>query len=162
MYFSVFTSKHWLPALDPAHNPHVLNYLGVTPLESYIYPIHPSRNRLKPKDFPQITSCGGTPPPTKSPSPDALVSQPTANNQQPATGNRQPAPNNATLTASQAPDTLFKFGDAAIFLAARPADLRRFRTPDAVKPAGPMQFFCMRPGNTIQAGTRDTVFPSAF
>jgi hypothetical protein len=55
------------------------------------------------------------------------------------------------LTRVLAPDTLFKFGDAAIFSAARPADSRRFALLNAVRSAGPMQFFCMRPGNTIYA-----------
>jgi hypothetical protein len=69
MYFCIFTSKHWLPAPSPAHNPHVLNYLAVTPLESGIYLIHPSHNRLKPKDFPPNSPIRGGYPTARQPSP---------------------------------------------------------------------------------------------
>src|ERR1019366_5058771 len=55
------------------------------------------------------------------------------------------------LTRLWGPDTLFKFGDAATFSAARPVGSWRQASLPRLSPAGPMQSPCMRPGNTIYA-----------
>jgi hypothetical protein len=141
--------------LTPANNLNDLTILALTPLDRVSWriplPATPTNQSTSRQD--PIGGGGGVP------SPHAVLRAfMRHSNLEPRTskGANSTRAHKATLTPLQAPDTLFKFGDAAIFSAARPADLRRFHSrrdqtsgPDAVLLYAPRQH---NPGSNARYG----------